>query len=611
MNTRRIILIVVVLLLVFGVGNFAWNATQTRSQLSQVASKDASAQDEGVRRLMARGVLFDALQGGAPPATRLAAIASLQRLAQGGKDPKAFAQLLQMLKDPDTESAEAKTHPVRDAAKDAVAAVGTDYADALLDAAKDPDGNIRDQSRAALKKIGAPLQDKMASRLGDGSLRAPLGDILAGIGPDTIPLIAPYLQADKLPPVDKVDDLRNAKVQLIEIMGKFKTPEAATPIIPFKDDADPNVRRTVVTSLANIADPIGAPVLIAALQDQNADATARAASAGALGAIATPEANAAMTTALSDYDLSVASAASAGLKRAGDKAAGSIAEALGNSDPAVRALAADAAGGMRTTDLAVKALADTDATVRANAAESIGEILDRANVIRAALQKLADAGDDQAKIDALKQVQSRGALMEMLRPGANPAALTNALAALKAQADVEKDDKKKKPFDDLAAKLSDPAMVATERAATPLVDGMNATGFAPLLTALGDSDGTVAQNAATALARLGAPVVAPLVGLLGSSNDTIAYYASQALNGLGTPAVDAVIPVADASNPAARWAAITLGGLGDARAVPALQALAQSPDADTAEAARAALAKVAPVAPATTSGSEESTTKRV
>lgn len=596
MNTRRIILIVVVVLLVVGVGNFAWNATQTRGQLAQVASKNAGSQDEGTRRLMARGVLFDALQGGAPPETRLAAIGALGRLANGGKNPAAFKELLQMLKDPDTESAEAKTHPVRDAAKDAVAAVGPEYADVLLDAAKDPDKNIQEQSRAALKKIGAPLQDKMASRLGDKALRAPLGDILAGIGPNTIALIAPYLQADKLPPADKADDLNAAKVQLIEIMGKFKTADAATPIIPFKDDADPNVRRTVVTALANIADPVGAPVLIAALQDPNTDATARAAAAGALGAIATPEANAAMTRALSDYDLSVASAAGAGLKRAGDKASGSIAQALSDPDPAVRALAADAGGGTRTTDLVVKALSDTNANVRANAALALGDILFRANAVHSALEKLAAASDDKEKIAALKLVQTRGGMMELLRSGAPANALPNALAALQSQADAQKDDEKK-PFDTLAAKLSDPAVQATEKAITPLVE-ITPASLAPLIAALGDSDGTVSQNAATALSRLGTPAIAPLVMSLGSPNETVAYYASQALGGVGRTAVDAVLPVAQTGNPGARWAAITLGTLGDSRAVPALQTLSQSPDADTAEAARAALAKLAPAAAA-------------
>ena len=356
MTTRRIILIVLAVLLVGSIGNFVYNGIRTRSELARIAGEDPAGQEEGVRNLMARGVLFDALQGGSPPETRLAAIAALGRISAGGKNPEAFKELLQMLKDPDTEAAEKKTHPVRDAAKDQVAKVGVDYPDLLVPAANDPDANIKAQSQAALKVIGAPLQTQMAAKLGDGGLRAPLGDILSGIGPQTIPLIAPYLKEPLLKPEDSA-----AKIQLIEIMGKFKTAEAATAILPFASDTDPNVRRSVVTSLANIGDPAGAPVLIAALKDTNTDASARAAAAGALGAIATGEANSAMGTALTDYDLSVASAAGAGLRRAGDAAQAVIAEALKSPNAYVRTRAAEASGGLSTPALALQTLAsDTD-----------------------------------------------------------------------------------------------------------------------------------------------------------------------------------------------------------------------------------------------------------
>jgi HEAT repeat protein len=498
-TTRRIILIVLAVLLVGSIGNFIVNGVRTRSELARISGKDPAQQEAGVRNLMARGVLFDALQGGAPPATRLAAIAALGRIAEGGKDPAAFKELLQMLKDPDTESAEKKTHPVRDAAKDMVAKVGVGYPDLLVPAANDPDANIKAQSQAALKVIGAPLQNQMAEKLGDGGLRAPLGDILSGIGPQTIPLITPYLKEPLLKPEDS-----GAKIQLIEIMGKFKTAEAATAIIPFANDADPNVRRSVVTSLANIGDPAGAPVLIAALKDTSTDASARAAAAGALGAIGTPEANSAMGTALTDYDLSVASAAAAGLRRAGDSAQTVISQALTSTNSYVRTRAAEAAGGLSSPALAVRALtSDTDPVVRSAAARSVGDIL--------VARKTADA-----------------------------AALT------------------------------------------------------PLLNALSDKDGTVASVAAQQLGRVGLPAVAPLSARLASSDDTVAYYASQALGGVGKPAVDNLLVMAQPGKPAARWAAITLGNIGDPRAVASLEALTSSPDADTAYAATSALAKVRP-----------------
>ena len=505
MNKRWIVLGILALALLWGIGSFAYNAIQTRSQLGLVAGSDSAKQEEGVKALMARNTLFDALQGGAPLSTRLNAISALERVAKGTSNPASFKELLQMLKDPDTESAEAKTHPVRDAAKDAVAHVGTNYPDALLDAAKDADGNIRDQSRAALKQIGKPMAEKMASRLGDSGLRAPLGDILSGIGPETVSLVAPYLKPPKLDPNMKPDDLKTAKLELIEIMGKYKVAQAAEAIIPFATDPEPNVSRGVVTALANIGNPVGASVLVNALNSQSTDPSARAASAGALGGIATSEATASLSRALNDYDLSVATAAAAGLRRAGDKAAQAVAEELSNASPTVRARAAVATGGMSLPTLAIRALTDADGGVRAEAVLSLGDVLVRQ---QAAKQPIP-------------------------------------------------------PF----------ALV-------------------PLVKALQDSENRVAANASIALSRLGDAAVPSLLPLLSSSNDTLAYQAAETLQAIGRPAVPSLLTLAQPGKPSARWAAVTLGRIGDPAATSALQTLAQSPDADTAQAATNALAKV-------------------
>lgn len=565
-------------LLGLGVINFGVQTAQTRSQLGMVASKDPATQQQGVGLLMGRKVLFDALQGGAPPETRLAAIATLQKLAEGGKNKDAFEQLLQMCKDPDTESTEKKTHPVRDAARAAVAAVGASYAERLLDAAKEADSNIRDGAREALKKIGAPLKEQMAKRLSDGGLRGPVGDILASIGPETIALIAPYLTDEKL------KDDSGAKITLIETLGKFKVPEAAQPILPFISDPDPNVRRAVITSLANIGDPVGAPVLIQALTNKETDASARAAAAGALGGIATPEANAAMFQALGDYDTFVGVAAAAGLRRAGDSAAAPLAQALTNANPWVRSLAAEAAGGQRTTALATKALTDTDPGVRAKAAEALGDVLFRAREIRKALSSLATATDEKTREEAVTDLARFGAEREVGAAGAPAGAKAGLIAYYTAKRAAEKDKKKKAPWE---KKL---ALVSTAPALSALAQP---TEFAPLIAALSDKEGA-AEAAAIALGRLGPLAVEALKSRLGSPDDTVAYYASKALTTVGREAVSGLLPLATTGNPAARWAAITLGEIRDPKAASALEALTQSPDADTAFVAQAALSKVKP-----------------
>ncbi|MGC4042323.1 MAG: HEAT repeat domain-containing protein [Armatimonas sp.] len=584
MNKRRGILIGIGALVLLGIGNFIVNTVQTRSQLGQVGSKDAPTQETGIKALMGRGVLFDALQGSAPPPVRLAAIATLTRMSEGGKDKAAFEQLLQMLKDPDTESAEQKTHPVRDAAKDAVAKVGASYPDILLDACKNPDGNIRDQSRNAVRAIGAPLKEKMAARLGDGDLRAPLGDILSSIGPETIPLITPYLKEQ----LDKGKDAdTGAKLQLIEIMGKFKVAEAATPILPFQNDPEPNVRRSVVTSLANIGDKVGAPVLITALGKTDTDASARAAAAGALGAIATPEANASMLKALSDYDVDVAKAAAAGLARAGDAAAPQIAAALSNADPRVRLRGAEATSGLRQPNLAAKALTDTNSDVRTAAASSLGTVLARAQAIRKALTTLSSGAKETTEA-AWTELQRQGGTEELQSPSAG-AAKQAVVALLTEKASAEKDDAKKKPFTDQIEKLNAPGAPSA-----PLPDPSIPTAYAPLLNTLSDADGEAAMAASTALARLGKAVVPALSQKLASPNETVAYLASQALTIIGRDAVDGLLPAAQSGAPTARWAAVTLGQIGDPRAEPALQALTSSTDPDTAYAAQTALARVKP-----------------
>lgn len=578
LTPRKVLGGVLLALVGFGVINFGIQTYFTKSQLSMVASKEPSTQQEGVNLLMGRKVLFDALQGGAPPETRLAAIATLQKMAEGGKSKDAFEQLLQMCKDPDTESAEKKTHPVRDAARAAVAAVGASFAERLLDAAKDPDSNIRDGARDALKKIGAPLKEQMAKRLSEGGLRGPIGDILTSIGPETIPLIVPYLTDEK------IKDDAGAKITLIETLGKFKVPEAATPLLPFIDDKDPNVRRAVITSLANIGDPVGAPVLIQALQSNETDASARAAAAGALGGIGTPEANAAMYKALSDYDTFVGVAAAAGLRRAGDSAATQLTQALADPSPWVRSLAAEATGGQRSAALATKAITDADPSVRAKAAAALGDVLFRAAGIRKALAALSAPTDDKARDAAVTELVRFGAEQEVNGAGIPPTAKANLLAFYTAKRDAEKDDKKKAPWDKKIAKLS--AAPALSALAQP-------TEFTPLLTALADKEGA-SEAAAIALGRLGSVVVDALKAKLGAGDDTLAYYASKALTTVGRDAVDGLLPLATEGNPAARWAAITLGEIRDPKAASALELLTKSASEDTAFIAQAALSKVKP-----------------
>jgi len=498
LTPRRIVSAGLFLLLLAGIGNLALNGWRTRAALAGIKSADPTRQEQGVRALMARSALSETLRRGASAPMRITVVKTLGRLAESGSNPSAFTLLVGMLRDADPEAAGAG-HPVRDAATAQVTRLGARYPDLLFDAAKDPDVATHTQARAALVAIGPPLADQMAAHLGDAALRAPLGEILAGLGPQALPLIVPYLK----PPLLTTED-GPARIQLLQILGRFRTPEAAQAMTPFADDPDPNVRRTVLTSLASIAAPGTTGALIAALNSQQTDASARVAVAVALGTIATPASTQALACVLGDADNTVVSAAVAALKRAGDPAEGAIATALADPAPRVREAAVSAAAGQTKPTLALRTLKqDLDASVRRAAARAAGDI-------------------------ALRNAAARGSILP---------ALASAL--------------------------------------------------------MQDREAGVADTAAVQLARIGAPAIPALTTLLANPEETIAFRSSNALARIGRPAVPSLLSLATPGDPAARWAAITLGRIGDPRAGTVLRRLRNASDPDVAYVAATALSQLA------------------
>ena len=194
------------------------------------------------------------------------------------------------------------------------------------------------------------------------------------------------------------------------------------------------------------------------------------------------------------------------------------------------------------------------------------------------------ATSDKSREAAVTVLTRFGAESEVNGVGIAPGARVSLIAYLTSMRDAEKDDKKKAPWDTRIAKLT---------GAPPLSALAQPTEFAPLIAALSDREGA-AEAAATALGRLGPIAVEALKVKLGAGDDTLAYYASKALSTIGHDAVDGLLPLATEGNPAARWAAITLGEIRDPKAAGALEALTKSGDADTAFIAQAALSKVKP-----------------
>jgi len=231
--------------------------------------------------------------------------------------------------------------------------------------------------------------------------------------------------------------------------------------------------------------------LIRAATSRDTDASARAAAAGALGGIATPEACAALATLLRDDDTFVSVAAAAGLRRAGDRGQREIAQAASDPDATVRLRAAEAAGGMSSPTIARQLIADADPGVRTKATTAVADILSESlrsskTVDAAALSGLAGRLADQ-----------------------------DATVAAEASAGL--------------ARLGDTAIPA-------------------LMAALGGSD-TAAYHAVRALVVIGKPTVPALMKMLGGSGN-VRRWSAVALGEIG--AADAVGPLenlARASDP--------------------------------------------------------------
>ena len=105
----------------------------------------------------------------------------------------------------------------------------------------------------------------------------------------------------------------------------------------------------------------------------------------------------------------------------------------------------------------------------------------------------------------------------------------------------------------------------------------------PLLAVLEDNYGSLNQNVANALARIGdARAVDPLVALLTRGSDSKRWIAARTLGTMkATRAVEPLIAALGDSSPfVRRFGAESLGEIGDTRAVGPLLAIVKDPDAD-------------------------------
>jgi len=145
----------------------------------------------------------------------------------------------------------------------------------------------------------------------------------------------------------------------------------------------------------------------------------------------------------------------------------------------------------------------------------------------------------------------------------------------------------------LAAALGDPDVEVRAAAAEGLGWPDNAAGVAPLLGAVEDRDWHVVDAALAALAEIGGPAIPALVKLFSHGDILKAYHASRALNQVGAPAVPILIgELSSDSQDHRKWAAITLGRIGDKDAVAPLKKMLESPSPGERYVAREALRRM-------------------
>ena len=254
---------------------------------------------------------------------------------------------------------------IRGAAVDVLGKVGGDKAAAQVNAVL-PLPAAQDSAISALQKIGAPAVPLVIAHLEDPNVQSDIAfrqqmvSLLDQIAsPASVGELTKLAGKTDQPSVQRLAQVALADVVLAAYNGLQKAKDAlpvAQAALPKAADAAAKVTAQKAVTDAEAAIPKAEaalplvahvePTLAAVLQDANADSEARAQAALALGPFASPDAIAALVTALGDIDARVRDAAIAGVQSAGPPAVGPLLTAL--TRPETGVAAAQALGGIGT-----------------------------------------------------------------------------------------------------------------------------------------------------------------------------------------------------------------------------------------------------------------------
>ncbi|MGQ9896086.1 MAG: HEAT repeat domain-containing protein [Acidobacteriota bacterium] len=335
---------------------------------------------------------------------------------------------------------------------------------------------------------------------------------------------------------------REARRRVMEELGRSGDERQVVPLSEaLRGDRDFLVRSAAAEALGNLKSDLGAPALIAALDDVSPDV--RAAAALALARLGQPQGILPLRRRLQDAEPVVRSAVAQALGKLGDRQAlPELVKCLADTEPEVRTSAAEALGALGQSEAVeplLRALGDDNLYVRSRAALALGTLgapravlavkellLDKERTVRAsAAEALGRFRDRQAVLPLLEVLRDR-----------EPVVRQNAAFAL--------------------GKIGD------ETAAEGLMD------------ALRDEDARVRARAVDALGALAVPhTLEAIVDTLRDGDPLVRTLSVQALgNFKDGRAVEALIQILAADDALLRRRAVeSLAKIGDARAFPAVQ----------------------------------------
>ncbi|MGD8698455.1 MAG: HEAT repeat domain-containing protein [Gemmatimonadales bacterium] len=350
------------------------------------------------------------------------------------------------------------------------------------------------------------------------------------------------------------------------------------------DDADRDVRVTVVAALGGLQDTAAVQALMRALRSDT-DAEVRAAAAYALGEIEDPRAIPALGQALqSDDDLNVRVVAAHALGEIEDsRGVPSLAAAINDSERDVRLAAIRALGEIESPD-AIDALAtvtrDGDTEIRMMAVWALGEIEDARAVpaISQVLTSDSDAAVREKAAWALGEIE-HGSAVDALAQALNDDDVKVRRMAVWALGEIED----ARAVDPLVSVLNDPDPEIRLLAIRALGEIESRAAVDPLIAILGDPDAKVREAAIWALGEIEDPRAAPAIAQrLTDSSVAVRRRTAAALGDLdlGTAPPQLIEALNDEDLDVVRQAIRALGDIEDPAAVPGLAQLFRNPDTD-------------------------------